>query len=238
MLAFAMLALVSCKEEVTSRVGQHRIEGIDISRYQNEIDWQAVAADGIAFAYMKATEGVEHIDPSFCDNWASAKTANVISGAYHFYRPELDPRTQAENFFAQVALSPGDLPPVLDVETLDDASRTQLITGMRTWLYLTEIKTGARPIIYTNLGFYYRHLAGHFDDYAFWIARYSDREPAIAAGAQLAFWQYGDRGRVKGIDGDVDLNVYLGSREAFEALRIPEPEVLTFRASSRLPGSL
>ncbi len=217
---------MACGSTHTERRTDAAVEGIDISRYQAQVDWQAVLAADFDFAYIKASEGEMHLDPMFYENWASAKTAGVVRGAYHFFRANLDPTLQADNFTKHAELLPGDLPPVLDVETLDGASRTELITRMRTWLYLTEIRTGARPIIYTNLSFYYRHLAGHFDDYKFWIARYGDRKPSLAAGTDIQFWQYGDRGRVDGISGLVDLNVFFGNRKEFDALRIQEPPIL------------
>ena len=220
---------MACGERNTERRTDFAVEGIDVSRYQAEVDWAAVADAGIAFAYVKATEGAEHADARFCDNWQAAAEADLVRGAYHFYRADVDAVAQADNFYAYAEPTVGDLPPVLDVETLDGATRAQLITGIRTWLYLAEVRTGVKPILYTNLAFYYRHLAGHFDDYPLWIARYGTREPSVAAGAQLAFWQYGDRGRIDGIDGAVDLNVFFGTAAEFEALRICEPEVLTQR---------
>ena len=223
-----LCALFACRAELTERRTDFVVHGVDVSRYQGDIRWEELRYDDLTFAYIKATEGSDHQDARFAENWASASQQQVVRGAYHFFRPKIDARAQAEHFTAAVKLEVGDLPPVLDVEVLDEATRTELISGMRTWLYLTEIRTGVRPIIYTNLGFYYRHLAGHFDDYRFWIARYGSREPSLATGAQLTFWQYGDRGRAAGIDGPVDLNVFFGTRAEFDALRIQEPQVLTW----------
>ena len=222
----------ACSDGPTQRRDDFAIEGIDVSRYQQAIDWHKVEAAGIDFAYMKATEGIDHQDSHFCDNWAFAKTTNLALGAYHFFRPGIDPKLQADNFTNIAQLEPGDLPAVLDVETIDGATRTELITGMRTWLYLTQIRTGVKPIIYTNLGFYYRHLAGHFDDYTFWIARYGSKEPSISTGANLSFWQYGAKGQIDGIEGPVDLNVFFGDKTAFEKLLIPRPRTLTFHTAT------
>ena len=58
--------------------------GIDVSAHQRAIDWQAVAADGIEFAYVKATEGGDFTDRRFADNWAAADAAGLDRGAYHF----------------------------------------------------------------------------------------------------------------------------------------------------------
>ncbi len=227
LLLLASVALVSCGDTDTERRSDAFIEGIDVSHHQPTIDWPTVAADGIDFAYMKATEGQSHLDTKFCHNWASAKTAGLSRGAYHFYRADVDAREQFEHFRTMVSLAPGDLSPVLDVETLDGANKAQLIEGMRTWLYLAEIKYGIKPVIYTNLKFYYHHLAGHFDDYPFWIARYGTNEPSVSSAATIAFWQYGDRGRVAGVEGHVDLNVFLGDEHDFSRLQISEPTYTT-----------
>ncbi len=228
----AAAAVVGCGHAETERQREGYIEGIDVSHHQPSIDWPTVAADGIDFVYMKATEGQSHLDTKFCHNWASAKTAGLSRGAYHFFRADVSPREQFEHFRTMVRLAPGDLSPVLDVETLDGADKAELIEGLRTWLYLAEIEYGIKPVIYTNLKFYYHHLAGHFDDYPFWIARYGTNAPSVSSAATIAFWQYGERGRVEGVEGLVDLNVFLGDSDAFNRLQIPEPTYTTLGPSA------
>ncbi len=226
-LVFVLLWVVgleACASGPTARRDDFAVEGIDVSHHQARVDWPRVAAEGFEFAYIKATEGADHADTRFRENWTAAREAGLVRGAYHFFRPRTSAAAQAEYFASTVELRPGDLAPVLDVETLDGVARTDLITGMRTWLYLAEIRYGVRPVIYTSLKFYYRHLAGHFDDYTYWIARYGTREPALSAGAEVAIWQYGDRGVVAGIGSGVDLNVLLGGPSALESLRLkPRP---------------
>lgn len=181
----------------------------------------SVAADEIDFAYIKATEGGDHLDTQFCNNWTESSKFGLTRGAYHFFRPNTDARAQFDFFASVVELQPGDLPPVIDVEVLDGTSPAVLIEGLRTWVYLAEIAYGVKPVIYTNLKFYYHHLAGHFDDYPLWIARYDDNVPSLSTAAELSFWQYGDRGRVAGIVGPVDLNIFVGDRPVFDALLLP-----------------
>ena len=221
LLAVAVCAACSTRETTLRRPGE--IEGIDVSHHQRTIDWPAVVGDGIDFAFMKATEGATHVDTEFCSNWASAASMRLPRGAYHFFRPGTDADAQFDHFRELVELSPGDLPPVLDVEVLDGVSEAQLIEGLRTWVYLAEITYGVKPVIYTNLKFYYHHLAGHFDEYPLWIARYDETSPSLSTAAEVTFWQHGDRGRVAGVTGAVDLNVFVGGREAFESLRIAKP---------------
>lgn len=227
LLALA-LAWGGCERGPTQRRADFDVEGIDLSHHQAVVDWSRVARAGMHFAYLKATEGTDHVDTRFADNWPEARYAGLARGAYHFFRPDRDAGAQARHFFSTVDLQVGDLPPVLDVETTAGATRDDLVRGVRAWLYHAEARYGVRPVIYTNLTFYYRHLAGHFDDYTFWIARYGERVPSIAPAARLAFWQYGDRGRVPGVEGPVDLNVFFGSRGEFDDLLIVAPPVYTF----------
>ena len=117
-----------------------------------------------------------------------------------------------------VQLQAGDMPPVLDVEVIDEASKVELITKVRTWLYLAEIRFRIKPILYSNQKFYNRYLAGHFDDYPVWIARYNTTQPDLAYERTWHFWQYGNRGRIKGVEGYVDFNVFDGTLEDLDRM--------------------
>lgn len=226
-IIFLLLGISSCSEETQRKTG-YEVHGIDISHYQSYINWDTVAAQDIRFAFMKATEGLEFKDSLFCLNWEETKRVGIKRGAYHFFRPTLNSRTQAMNFRNNVTLKTGDLPPVLDVEVVDGASKAEIIAGVKTWIFLTELHYGIRPIIYTNLKFYYKYLAGHFEDYPMWIARYeSFAEPKLAAGKEWDFWQYGNRGRIKGIDGDVDFNVFRGNIFELEDMGLAPRTVLS-----------
>jgi lysozyme len=97
-----------------------KIWGIDVSHYQGVVAWQSVRAAGAAFAFAKASEGTTATDPLFADNWRGIAQAGLARGAYHFAHPGFDPETQAVHFHATVGdLRPGDLPPVLDIETTE-----------------------------------------------------------------------------------------------------------------------
>ncbi|MEM6697721.1 MAG: GH25 family lysozyme, partial [Bacteroidota bacterium] len=127
--------------------------------------------------------------------------------------------TQAQNFMNNVVLEKGDLPPVLDIEVLDGVSTEDLVIRVRAWLEIIEAEYQIRPIIYTNLKFYNKHLANHLQEYPVWIARYNRYfEPLLVNEVNWAFWQYGNRGRLDGIQGDVDFNVFKGSLDELEML--------------------
>lgn len=207
----------SCEQE-TTRMPGYEVHGIDVSHYQADIDWRSVAGQGVEFAFVKASEGMTLHDTLFCENWSALKEAGIRRGAYHFFRPRTAPFEQAINFQAVVKMEPGDLPPVLDVEVLDGVSKVELVSSVLTWLYLTEIHYGVRPILYTNLKFYNKYLAGQFDEYPLWVARYSRREPIPACGRDWQFWQYGNRGSLNGIKGPVDFNVFRGNMAQLDSL--------------------
>lgn len=216
-LLLSFLLLPAC-EAPTERLANYEIHGIDISHYQGKIDWQKIAAQDIHFAYIKATEGEWLQDSMFCRNWKAAKAAGIKRGAYHFYRPNVAVRKQIANFAELVELEQGDLPPVLDIEVLDGVETPELITNLIYWLHIMEVHYGMKPIIYTNVKFYNKHLAGQLSSYPTWIARYNDKEPQLASGTDWNFWQYGNRGRLEGIQGDVDLNVFSGTPKDLEEL--------------------
>lgn len=209
---------MSCNQ-ITERISGFEIHGIDVSRYQSDIDWKLVADQEITFAFVKASEGETISDNFFCKNWVEMKDAGIRRGAYHFFRPTTSVLTQAQNFMDNVLLDTGDLPPVLDVEVMDGVSTEDLVKRVRTWLEIIEAEYQIRPIIYTNLKFYNKHLADFLPEYPVWIARYNVYfEPMLTNELDWHFWQYGNRGRLDGITGDVDFNVFRGSLEELDAL--------------------
>lgn len=203
----------------------YTIHGIDVSKYQEKIDWKEVKAMQVkqlqlGFAFIKATEGLQNNDPHFKRNWENAKEAGVIRGAYHFFIASKDGKKQAENFISNVKTSSGDLPPVLDVEQLNGTSILQLKTEAKKWLQAVENKYGVKPIIYTNVDFYNRYLGNEFDQYPLWVAHYYQPEkPRI--NREWSFWQHSDDGLVNGIRSKVDFNVFKGDSSDFIDLLIP-----------------
>ncbi len=207
----------------------YEVHGIDISHYQTEVDWEilrnsSINHSPIRFVFIKATEGVSIVDEKFKDNFHRARENDFVRGAYHFYTPDVDARLQAEFFLKQVQLEPGDLPPVLDVEKKGELSRAELQAAVRTWLEVVEQAIGVKPIIYTGYKFKMRYLnEPFFDTYPYWIAHYYVEK--LRYEGAWSFWQHTDCGRVEGIKGDVDCNIFNGSVEELMALTIPSQEV-------------
>lgn len=218
LLVISLLAitLYGCDSD-TERMEGYEVHGIDLSHYQSKISWDSVAAQGIAFAFVKATEGRQHLDKKYCENWQEMKRVGIKRGAYHFFLPTIPAEEQARNFMNVVDMQYGDLPPVLDVEVDQNLSREEVIKGIRDWLYLVEMEYSIRPIIYTHYKFYNKFIAGEFDKYPIWIAKYGGDAPRLGS-VQWTFWQYGNRGILRGVEGNVDLNVFKGSHEELEKI--------------------
>jgi lysozyme len=196
------------------------VQGIDISHYQGEIHWEAVRDDGVAFAFIKATEGTTLVDDRFAANWRGAGEAGIARGAYHFFRPTLGGAAQAQHFLAHVRYQKGDLPPVLDLEVTDDATAGAIQREALAWCEAVEQAWGVRPIVYTLPHYADSYLDSKFARYPLWIVDLGLRLwPSTSKGwPKWTFWQHSHRGSIDGIAGDVDLNVFYGSQVEFEAL--------------------
>ncbi len=202
----------------------YAIHGIDVSRHQSLISWDAVKAMQIknikiGFGFIKATEGIQNVDDQFKKNWAAAKRADIPRGAYHFFTPSRSGKAQAENFIATVKLDIGDLPPVLDIEQTNGTSIPKLQQGISDWLVMVEAHYHVKPIIYTNAFFYTAFLGERFNGYPLWVAHYLVNDtPRI--NRNWIFWQHNETGQVNGINTYVDFNVFNGDSAAFKKLLI------------------
>ncbi|MCB0525352.1 MAG: GH25 family lysozyme [Saprospiraceae bacterium] len=198
---------------------QTELHGVDVSHYQFDIDWGMVAEmNPVDFAFVKATEGHDYIDTFFCQNWEDLKQFGIRRGAYHFFRAYGCGEEQAANFLSLVDMHPGDLAPVLDIERIDGVEPEIMLEEARIWLNRIEETLHIKPIIYTNQYFYDRYLAGQFNDYPLWIAKYSEDKPFLSDGETWDFWQYSCKGCVDGISQKVDLNIFPGTKEMLETL--------------------
>ncbi len=193
-------------------------QGIDISKWQGNIDWQKVKADGYSFAFAKATEGTTYVDPTFQANWQGMEAAGLVRGAYHFFWPTLDPVTQAEHFVQTVSPDATSLPPVLDLEKATILDPAALREKVKAWLDKVESLTGRKAIIYTGSWYWNPHMLvngqapGWTGDYDLWVASYTTAaQPAMPTGwSTWTLWQHTDHGIVDGISGHVDLDWYNG----------------------------
>jgi lysozyme len=196
----------------------HTIHGIDVSKWQGDIDWAKVKGSGVSFAFIKATEGKDRVDAKFDEYWQRARAAGLPYAPYHFYYFCSTADQQADWFIANVPKSAVYLPPVLDVEWNGESktcryrpSPLTVQTEMKRFMDRLEAHYGKRPIIYTSVDFHRDNLVGQFKDYHFWVRSVAAHPTEIYPERRWAFWQYTSTGVIPGIDGDTDINVFAGS---------------------------
>ncbi len=205
----------------------YSVHGVDVSRWQDEVDWAALKAktrDGdtldFQFAFIKATQGVWIEDPMFIDNWKGAKTNHIIRGAYHYFVPGPDPKKQAANFISSVSLKKGDLPPVVDVEETKGKGRKFIVAQLKIFIREIEREYHVKPIIYSNINFIENYLASDFEDYYFWVAHYYRDELLVDENIKWLFWQHSDKAGMFGCNYYVDVNVFNGNSRQLKKILI------------------
>lgn len=201
---------------------KYPVRGIDVSHHQGQIDWRRVAADDVAFAVIKATEGGDHVDDAFSTNLREARAAGLAVGAYHFFtfcRPGAD---QAKNFISVVPHDQPLLPPVVDIEFGGNCPQRptpeQLSAELAAFLAPVEAAFGKPAIVYLT-DEAEQAYAGRIAARPLWLRSLllqPDRDDWV-------YWQYHNKGRVDGINGDVDLNVLQGGPAVLAALSAASP---------------
>jgi len=207
-----------------ARAHSFAVHGIDVSRYQGDVDWQAVKSAGTKFAFIKATEGGDYIDEKFHHNWRNARSAGVPRGAYHFMYWCRPAREQAEWFRQNVPTDRDALPPVLDLEWNGHSKtcprklpRDEALAKINVMLAAMEEHTGKKPIIYTDITFHKEVLEGELPEHSFWLRSVAAEPHEKYDSRPWSMWQFTTTGRVPGIAGDVDRNVFAGSNEEWHA---------------------
>ncbi len=219
-----------------------RIYGIDISRYQHEIgrgffsiQWDDLRINSlgrignkhtkgktdypVSFVYIKATQGTTILNRYYADDLSQARRRNIPVGAYHFFSTYRRGKEQAEYFLEHADLQAGDLPPVLDIEPYDHqvtamGGAEAMFREVSHWVRIVEKACGAKPVLYVSQSFinqYMEKAPAALRDYPVWVARYGEFKPYV----RLLQWQLSCDGRVNGITGNVDINVFNGTAEQF-----------------------
>ena len=226
-----------------------RIYGIDISKHQHikgkhkyDIDWGKLRITSlgyiskkkvkgsidypISFIYIKSTEGKTVVNKFYRKDYRDAKAHGYRVGTYHFFSTTSSATEQANNFLKNSWVAQGDFPPVLDVEPFPSQIKKMggaevMWARVRAWLKIVQQKTGRKPVLYISQSFVNKYLPlapDIKDNYQVWIARYGEYKPDV----QLLFWQLCPDGKVRGIHGDVDINVFNGYKKEFSSfLRSP-----------------
>lgn len=214
---------------------EHRIYGIDISRYQTKINWWKLRFNfdaekdticyketgehlPVSFIFLKATQG-RTFDKTYNDKRKKAKKMGYKTGAYHILVSDTNIVAQARNFINIAALDSSDYPPILDIESkLVERPYSQYREKVMTWLKLVEKETGGRPLIYCSDKTREEVLnTPEFNNYHFWIARYDTIPPKSSD--EWLFWQFTDKGRMVGIEGNVDISIWRGTKKELEDWR-------------------
>jgi lysozyme len=225
------------------RPRDYPIHGIDVSKFQGDIDWSKVADSGVKFAWIKATEGGDRADARFQANWTGAKQAGIPRGAYHFVYWCRPPMEEMAFFEQNAPVEPDALPPVLDVEATPTSptchrhlTEEGAIAEMKVMLEEMERHYGKRPIIYTTLDFYEAILSdGAFTDYPIWV-RSTKYHPSVKYGSRhWRFWQYRSDGWIPGIRGRVDQDAFYGTRAQWDAF-LKNPGVVPVEAQAPSPA--
>jgi lysozyme len=204
------------------------IQGIDISHHQGAIDWKALASQpSIRFAIMKATEGGDHRDTRFGENWRAAKEVGIVRGAYHFFTFCRPGREQARNVLATVPVEPQTLPLAIDLEFTGNCgkvpTREELSAEINAFFEELNGAYPGKPIFYLNQPFFDQYIKGYeamFPAHHLWLRSIAE-EPAVGDGGQWSIWQFADNGSVEGIQGPVDLNALCPTKSGLGALFVP-----------------
>jgi lysozyme len=209
-------------------------EGMDVSKNQ-DVDWPNIDTNAIKFAIIKATDGIDYVDPSFQVNWSAAgQLSSMKRGAYHFFRPDDDVDAQANLIKRTVSLKPDDLPMMLDVENTDNRPLTpQDVPLLAKMLQSLTALFGRKPVVYTgndswaNLGSPTSSGGVSFGDFPLWIAHYTTNPSPNypAPWIQWLIWQYTEKGSVAGVTKpssggpvSVDLDRFNGSLDGLMRL--------------------
>lgn len=203
------------------RTAKYPVRGVDVSHYQGKIDWNVLASQDISFAYIKATEGSSYVDEQFADNVREARQTRLRVGAYHFFSFDSPGLTQAANFVETVEDFEGMLPPVVDVEFYGNKEANppapeEVRPQLQAYLDAVEEVYGKRPLIYATYESWELYIKDQFENYPLWIRDIWNRPENSL---NWTFWQYTNRGRLKGFSGDepyIDLNVFSGTVEEWE----------------------
>ncbi len=200
--------------------------GVDVSSYQERTDFNKLKDQGVEFAYIKATEGSTHVDPSFSQKWKDAADAGMLVGAYHFFSYESSGTKQAKNYIETVGKLKGKLIPAVDMElsmteVYNPPEKEDVVRGLKAFIAVVEEEYGVKPLIYAQKDYFDKYLADDFKDYPKWV-RNVFYPVWIDMGDDWTVWQYNDHGQLKGYQGEtyIDYNVVNMTKGGLDAIKV------------------
>lgn len=194
--------------------GHFPVRGIDISAHNGTVDFGSAAADDIRFVLIKATEGSSFKDPRFMTNYREARKSGLKVGVYHFFRFDVDGKIQALNFINTIGRLRIDMPVAIDIEEWANPGNipTDLILERLDDLISHLIDSGFNVMLYSNKNGHQRFLKDRNTKLPLWICSI----PEAPADMDWLLWQYTHQGRIDGVNGSVDINVYNGSTDEWD----------------------
>lgn len=229
LVAIAGYAMTNDNQLARHLAAGYAVQGVDVSHYQGDIDWNVLEAQEVEFAFIKATEGSGHVDRKFWQNWEAVDRTDIKAGAYHFFSFDSPAETQAQLYIDTVGDLTGRLMPVVDIEFYGDKfsnppDEKEIVEELKTMLRILEKEYGVKPMVYTTYTFYYKYLSGEIDEYPLWI-RNVYFSPNIDLHHKWTFWQYTDKAVLEGYSGGekyIDRNVFNGNLEELDKYMIGE----------------
>jgi len=220
LILFTALLLTGCRHSgqkaphTVPGFSGHEIVGIDVSAHNGDIDFERVKAEGIEFVIIKASEGSTFKDKRFVDNVRKARKAGLKVGAYHFFRFDTPGYMQGLNFVNSIHGRNLDLPAVIDIEefTNPNLQTTKLIMNRVAEMADHLEHRGYRVMLYTNKKGHARFISGQLETYPLWLCSLGSLPDDI----ECDIWQATHHGRVKGVDHDVDINVFTSTHSSWD----------------------
>lgn len=217
------------------------ITGIDVSHWNGAVNWQTAKSAGAAFMFAKATQGLTFKDDTFSVNYAGAKDAGLLRGAYHFYDYRQFGKPQAEYFWSVIKGDPGEIPPVLDLEYywLPYPAGSKMLIAAKDFITALDDLSGRATILYTSPSMIrgFGSAPAWLLDHPLWIANYGVTNPAYSPWKRWTFWQTTGAGSGKTYgcaSAGVDLNVYDGTLDELRAFCGAVPPVVPLTLEERV----
>lgn len=228
-LLVAIIVAISTQAFAFSQSSEKLYNGIDVSEWQGNIDFGEVARAGIEVVYIRASEGRGYVDPYFRENYEKAKANGLRTGFYHFLTAtnEAEAKEEAKFFVSNIKGLEPDCRLAMDFEVFDGLDVSTINEISRVFLETVEKLSGKECVIYSDAynarTVFSKELA---ENYPIWVADYFVEEPE--SNGKWKFWvgfQYSDRGRVNGIDGNVDRDYFTNGVFLNNVSQIPKDTV-------------
>lgn len=201
--------------------GRAIVEGVDLSQYQQGVDYRAVVASGKRFGFVRVADGDSHPDPTFFTHRDGLLDAGAVVGPYLFFRAGSDAKIKLQIELLSGATELCTLPPVIDAEVRSDLGFPREVVQKQLLRLIAEINERCgRCLVYTAAGWWETFMGPQEVQADLWVAHYGVERPLIPRswhGAGPRFWQHTGEGSCPGIKGRVDLNVFYGGSSDFEA---------------------